>query len=516
MRQARKGCKGVTGAQGPIGPTGAQGAQGVQGATGAQGPQGVQGATGAQGAQGVQGATGAQGAQGVQGATGAQGAQGVAGATGAQGPQGVQGATGAQGAQGVAGAQGPIGPTGAQGLQGVQGVPGAQGAQGVAGATGPAGSANINGTLNHVIKFTPNGTTGGNSIMFDNGTGVDIGVGGTAFAFQVTSANATETVEFDQTGAGDALFARATNAGGDAIVAINTAANGTNFGAGLIGETGQTGVGGNGTAAILGFNLNANGTAIAGVGNNVMGTVLVTGSGGAFTGLITGVVAENTSNGNNAEAVYTTNGTGAGVNVVRVNYFNAGVLYKIQGGGTVSTVVVDPTDATGQRRITLHAPEAPEIYFEDYGQAQLAQGFAHVELDPRFAGNLAVNEQHPLRVFVQLEENDGTFGVVVKNKTGHGFDVVEIGGGTADMPFQWHVVANRADETLGERVSHNADARFEEAGGRRESQAVGHDAHRTAASTSGEAPAERPATAEPAEREAQPTWLHGLVNALRR
>ena len=52
--------------------------------------------------------------------------------------------------------------------------------------------------------------------------------------------------------------------------------------------------------------------------------------------------------------------------------------------------------------------------------------------------------------------------MVVKNKTPHGFDVVELGGGASSMPFQWHIVGNRADEAAANgRVSRNADARFE-------------------------------------------------------
>jgi hypothetical protein len=56
--------------------------------------------------------------------------------------------------------------------------------------------------------------------------------------------------------------------------------------------------------------------------------------------------------------------------------------------------------------------------------------------------------------------------VVVKNKTATSFDVVEIGGGRSNQPFQWQIVANRADEVLSDgRVSRNANARFEEAPG---------------------------------------------------
>jgi hypothetical protein len=207
----------------------------------------------------------------------------------------------------------------------------------------------------------------------------------------------------------------------------------------------------------------ASGTGVLGVGNNIGGSTLTAGSGGAFSGLSTGVFARvtglNPSTGTN-QAVYTTNVLLA--TNVAVNYYDGLVQYKINGAGTVSTLVADPTDPTGQRRLTLHATEAPEIYFEDYGEAHLENGWAHVELDPLLAPHLAIDARHPLRVFVQLEEDEGTLGVVVKNKTPRGFDVVEIGGGTSNLPFQWHIVANRADEALGGGyVSHNADARLE-------------------------------------------------------
>jgi hypothetical protein len=146
-----------------------------------------------------------------------------------------------------------------------------------------------------------------------------------------------------------------------------------------------------------------------------------------------------------------------------VNYWNGTTQYKINGVGSVSTHVKDPTDPTGERRITLHAPETPEIYFMDYGEGRLQNGRTHIDLDPKLAGNIAVDATHPLRIFVQVEDDENVRGVVVKNKTAAGFDVVEIGGGNSDAPFQWQLVANRADEDLGNgRVSKNAHTRFEE------------------------------------------------------
>ncbi|MEZ4309876.1 MAG: hypothetical protein R3F14_17700 [Polyangiaceae bacterium] len=158
------------------------------------------------------------------------------------------------------------------------------------------------------------------------------------------------------------------------------------------------------------------------------------------------------------QALYSTQFT----DVVRVGYWNGATFFKINGAGTVSTIVRDPTDPAGERWVTMHAPETPEILFEDYGEGQLEDGVAHVEIDPIFAANVLIDERHPLRVFIQLEGDEWVRGVVVKNKTATGFDVVELDGGVSNAAFQWHIVANRADEVLPSgRLSHNADMRFE-------------------------------------------------------
>jgi hypothetical protein len=192
------GAPGATGATGPLGPAGPTGV-GVQGNTGATGATGATGPTGV----GVAGATGSQGPTGATGATGAQGDTGPTG-VGAAGPQGATGPTGAGG--GATGPTGPTGPTGANGDTGSQGVgissvtdngngtatvlltngnssiitlpagpAGVTGATGVTGPSGSAGNGNVNGTLNYVAKFTPDGNSVGNSQIFDNGTNVGIG-----------------------------------------------------------------------------------------------------------------------------------------------------------------------------------------------------------------------------------------------------------------------------------------------------------------------------------------------------
>lgn len=179
------------------------------GTTGPQGPAGAQGPTGPTGA-GLQGPTGPQGPAGSNGLNGATGLQGPTGPTGAglQGPTGPQGPTGANGLNGATGAQGPTGPTGI-------GTAGATGPTGPQGPTGPGGSGSgtVSGTLNYIAKFTPNTTTVGNSIVFDNGTNIGIGtttparnleVSGTGtVAERITSLSGTKAAytEYKRTGA---------------------------------------------------------------------------------------------------------------------------------------------------------------------------------------------------------------------------------------------------------------------------------------------------------------------------
>lgn len=110
--------------------------------------------------------------------------------------------------------------------------------------------------------------------------------------------------------------------------------------------------------------------------------------------------------------------------------------------------------------MTLHCTETPEILFEDYGQSQLVNGTVHIEIDPIIAKNIVVNEKHPLRVYIQLEEDCS--GVFFSNKTGNSFDVTELASGHSNAKFQYHIIGNRADELLPNgRISKNADTRFE-------------------------------------------------------
>lgn len=339
------------------------------------------------------------------------------------------------------------------------------------------GKVDGSGTATRIAFWNGATTLASDALLYWDNTNNRLGVG-----------TGTPGFRLDVTSTGRAINASTTSTAQTAIIGFNTAAANTGTaGHGVIGQTSQSGsegirgeqlningfggsainfgaagTGGGGglyaqTSQSAGFgsdsrNLNANGTGAFAIGNNVGGLYLVAGSGGAFNGFTTGVYARTTTAGT-AQGVYTDN---FGV-IVRVNYWN-GTQYKILGTGTVSTTA----EGLNGDRVTLHCTEGPEILFEDYGQGTLVNGRAHVEIDPILVKNIVVNDQHPLRVYIQLEGDCN--GVYVTNKTGHSFDVVELAGGASNTPFQYHVVANRADEQLPNgRISKNADLRFEPA-----------------------------------------------------
>lgn len=307
------------------------------------------------------------------------------------------------------------------------------------------------------------------SVSADNGTGV------------LGFSNSTATTAFPI-----GVYGQAASAAGIGTMGINTAAGATAFNpTGVFGQVSNA----NGFA-VDGFNGNALGTGVLGEGNNVLGTFLTAGSGGAFTGTGTGSFSLATTTasgtgvlgvGNNLGAfgslaagagvagngqsfgVYglaasNANGT-AGAPARAGGYFvsgsggtqtytyvacyeGGGVPRKVMGNGTVNTVV----DNAAGEHVLLSAPEAPENLFQDLGTGTLVNGHAHIALDPTFARNILVNDQHPLRVFVQLRGD--CKGVFVTNETADGFDVTELQSGTSNAPFYWTVMANRANQSF--------------------------------------------------------------------
>ena len=92
-------------------------------------------------------------------------------------------------------------------------------------------------------------------------------------------------------------------------------------------------------------------------------------------------------------------------------------------------------------QVKLFTEESTEIYFSDYGSGVLEGGRIHVELDPVFLQTVTIDQAHPMKVFVQLE--DDCKGVYVSNKLSTGFDVIELQKGGSNAHFSYRVVCKR-------------------------------------------------------------------------
>jgi hypothetical protein len=465
------GNSGTVGPQGPAGPAGPQGVSGPAGATGPQGPAGPPGATGAAGPQGPAGPPGATGAAGPQGAAGAQGPQGATGAAGPQGP------AGAQGPPGAAGATGPQGPAGATGPQGPAGPAGGGSLDQAYDFGGPGLGRSITADASPVEITVPGTSVNSNrglrvNVGGSNAIGIDVPVTGIGVGFRSNNTNASNTfaaiqAETNSSSANNSAILGNSTGGASGVagqVTSGASAYAAVYGSNLRSGAG-VGVGGIGNTGLGGESNAANGFGVFGIGNNLpftSGSVITGGAGGAFNGFDWGLFAKNLNwnPGQNQAAIFTFDGNPNPVaqDQVLVNFWNTlDIHYKILGGGTVSTIV----DDTEGKPVTMHAPESPEIYFEDYGEGKLVNGQAKITLDPILSKNIAVNEKHPLRVFVQLEGDCN--GVYIANKSGYGFEVIELNGGRSNVSFQWHVVGNRADQHEGGRMARYQDVRFEPA-----------------------------------------------------
>lgn len=135
---------------------------------------------------------------------------------------------------------------------------------------------------------------------------------------------------------------------------------------------------------------------------------------------------------------------------------SSGTDYKIIGTGTVSTLINDENNVPR----VMFAPEAPEIFFQDFGVGQLVNGEARINLDPILKRNIYVDKNHPIKVYVTLEGDCN--GIYVTNKSSDGFTVKELQGGTSNAAFSWQIVANRADtkDASGNVISKNVGLRL--------------------------------------------------------
>jgi hypothetical protein len=166
---------------------------------------------------------------------------------------------------------------------------------------------------------------------------------------------------------------------------------------------------------VVGYNV-----APSGSNNAVYGRTLspdgngVYGKASATTGLCVGTVGS------------TNSGEGYGV------YYSGGI------GGTGKMRSFLPA-YDGHAALGIHATAGDWV--EHFGDATLSNGRADVQLDPLFLETVTIDQEHPMKVFVQLHD-ETCQGVAVK-KSHDAFSVIELNGGRSYSTFDYRVVARR-------------------------------------------------------------------------
>lgn len=378
------------------------------------------------------GPIGPAGADGIDGVDGAVGATGPMGATG---PAGLDGADGIDGIDGAVGATGPAGPTGATGLTGATGPAGATGATG---ATGPAGSANMTGTTNYVVKFT-GATTGGNSQIQDNGTGVGINnapnLGKRLYVFeqQLTATGdgqatvygyRTRDSQNDGTGYGNAAGnhgVQGYNFWGDLYtfgVAGHSYNDYTRTGGVLGAETSGTYWGSLGYRSSASLTYGVYGSSGYASGAGYLPTTETIGVGGGFFGDLIG----STSQG----AV--------------IGQLNSGDLFAQYNKGNVYTLGKNVELVKVNENVTpVYTVSSIEATIYAKGTIALVNGTAYIPFSSEYKGLLG---EAPV---VTVTPNGECNGLYIFSVDRNGFTVKELMQGTSNATISWIAVGNRID-----------------------------------------------------------------------
>jgi hypothetical protein len=382
---------------------------------------------------------------------GVAGPAGADGPTGAVGAAGVAGATGAIGADGATGSVGPAGPAGVAGLTGAIGAAGATGA---VGATGPAGAANMTGTTDYVVKFT-GATTGGNSSIRDNGTGVAInGAPTTTNRLNVFQVQLTATGDNQATILGYRTRDSQNDGTGYAVNVGNHGVQGGNF----WGDLYTFGVAGHSyndytrTGGVLGAEWGANywgslgyrnsggtnygvyGSAGYASGAGLLPSAEFQGIGGGFYGGIVGSISKGQVIGQlNSGELFAS--------------YNSGNTYTL--GKNVELVKVNQMTTPVYSVTSINAT----IYSK--GTTQLVNGEAFISFDAAYTSLLGENP------IVTVSPNGNCNGVYIASVNKEGFTVKEMNNGTSSVAISWISVGNRIDNRMAEATKLVSSPTFE-------------------------------------------------------
>ncbi|MCI0519540.1 MAG: hypothetical protein L0Z70_04715 [Chloroflexi bacterium] len=111
-----------------------------------------------------------------------------------------------------------------------------------------------------------------------------------------------------------------------------------------------------------------------------------------------------------------------------------------EDGDLICTGAKSAVVTVGEEQRKLYAIESPEVWFEDFGSAALVNGAAQVTIEALFAKTVNLGVDY----HVFLTPLGDCKGLYVAEKTATGFTVRELGGGSANVAFDYRIVARRA------------------------------------------------------------------------
>lgn len=376
------------------------------------------------------------------------------------------------------------------------------GSTGVSGqsVTGNGVLGTVTGSSGTGVYGNATGTSGGaNGVQGSSSTPTGSGVVGLASG----TGDGLYAANTDTSGSGNGVYGTTRSAAGTGVVGINTATSPTGFG--VYGEvtgsaSGATGVVGYanttppgtvatygvlgvstsqfpGSAGIYGYNAQdaISDPRIYGVygalktpdgGAGVGGTgATISGTGSSYAPFGAGVWGDADPNGyfgvfgtaddNVAVGAFNSSGTDTSKAALTAqnNSSSTGALVFLAAGGATNKACTIDVDANlscsgtvtsiahtdSGRQVSLFGMSSTENWFEDFGSGQLSGGSAMISLDPTFASTVNTSESY----HVFLTPNGDCKGLYVASKTGGGFEVRELGGGTSSISFDYRIVAKR-------------------------------------------------------------------------
>jgi hypothetical protein len=196
------------------------------------------------------------------------------------------------------------------------------------------------------------------------------------------------------------------------------------------------------SAGIFANNLNSSGDVdLDGNVNAEIGTVFAQSGDFGFSTVGGPSVFSNTGSGTQAEQIQSfANPSSSAFVEAQFNANNQATFYTDSLGDTVA--IGNKSAAvplkSGQM-VKVFSMESPEVWFEDFGSAQLLGGITTVRLDQKFIQTVNLGKGY--HVFVTPKGD--CKGLFVTNETNNGFEVRELGGGQSSIDFDYRIVAHR-------------------------------------------------------------------------